>query len=55
MAEKNNRSAYAKFRCDADSIKVKTGRYRLNRVPVEKRLCESCKVIEYEFHALLQC
>ena len=34
-------SAYAKFRCGVAPLKIETGRYGVNRVPVEERLCEA--------------
>ena len=48
-------SAYAKFRCGAAPIKIKTCRYDINRVPVEQRLCDEWNLIEDEFHVLMVC
>ena len=31
------------------------GRYGVNRVPVEKRLCEACNSVEDKFHVLMKC
>ena len=50
-----NRSAYAKFRCGVAPLKIETCRYGLNRIPVEERLCESCKVVEDEVHVMMVC
>ena len=36
-------------------IKIETCRYGLNRVPVEQRLCDECKLIVDEFHVLMVC
>ena len=36
-------------------FKIETHRYDLNRVPVNKRLCETCQVVEDESHVLLHC
>ena len=47
-----SRSAYAKFRNGVAPIKIDTGRYGANRVLVEERLCETCKVVEDEYHVL---
>ena len=33
---------------------IKTGTYRVNRVPVEERLCEICNSVEDEFHVLMK-
>lgn len=55
VTQKKYRSAYAKFRCGVAPIKIETGRYGLNRVPVEERLCEYCNVVEDEFHVIMQC
>ena len=53
--QKKYRSAYAKFRCGVAPIKIETCRYGLNRLPVAQRLCESCNVIEDEFHVIMNC
>ena len=47
--------AYAKFRCGGAPIKLETGRYGLNRVPVDQRLCEECNVVEDECHVIMYC
>ena len=49
------RSAYAKFRCGVAPIKLETGRYGLNRVPVHQRLREECNVVEDECHVIMYC
>ena len=36
-------------------IEIETGRYGVNRVPVEERLCEACNSVEDEFHVLMKC
>ena len=36
-------------------LKIETGRYGVNRVPVEERLCEICNSVEDEFHVLMKC
>ena len=36
-------------------LKIETGRYGVNRVPVEERLCEACNGVEGEFHVLIKC
>ena len=55
LIQKKYRSAHAKFRCGVAPIKLETGRYGLNRVPVEERLCEHCNLVEDEYHVLIQC
>lgn len=55
VTQKKYRSAYAKFRCGVAPIKVETCRYGLNRLPLEERLCETCNVIEDEFHVIMIC
>ena len=55
ITAKRYRSAYAKFRCGVASIKIETCRYGLNRVPVDQRLCETCNVVEDEFHVIMLC
>ena len=53
--QKKYRSAYAKFRFDVAPIKIETNRYGLQSVPVELRLCETCYVVEDEFHVVMEC
>ena len=53
IVHKKYRSAYAKFRCGVAPLKIETGRYGVNRVPVEERLCETCNSVEDEFHVLM--
>ena len=55
ITSKKYRSAYAKFRCGVAPLKIETCRYGLNRIPVEERLCESCQVVEDEFHVMMVC
>ena len=55
VAQKKYRSAYAKFRCGVAPIKIETGRYGVDRVPPEARLCMQCSRIEDEFHVIMQC
>ena len=46
---------YAQFRRGVAHLKIETGRYGVNRVPVEGRLCETCNRVEDEFHVLMKC
>ena len=55
IIQKKYRSAYARFRCGVAPIKLETGRYGQNRLPVDQRLCESCGVVEDEYHVLMDC
>ena len=55
IVHKKYRSAYAKFRCGVAPLKIETGRYGSNRVPVEERLCEACNSVKDEFHVLMKC
>ena len=52
---KKYRSAFAKFKCGVAPNKIETCRYGINRIPVNKRLCESCESVEDEYHVLMQC
>ena len=36
-------------------IKLEIGRYGLNRVPVDQRLCEECNVAKDECHVIMYC
>ena len=54
IAQKKYRSAYAKFRCGVAPIKIETGRYGVNRVPPEARLCMQC-TIESKMNFMLLC
>ena len=50
------RSALAKFRCGVAPIRIETGRYGSNRIPVNERVCFYCtNEDEYEFHVLMKC
>ena len=55
IIQKKYRSAYAKFRCRVAPIKLETVRYGQNRIPIDQRLCESCGVVEDEYHVLIEC
>ena len=55
ITQKRYRSAYAKIRCGVAPIKLETCRYGLNRMPVDQRLCESCNVVEDEYHVIMHC
>ena len=55
IIQKKYRSAYAKFRCGVAPIKLESGRYGQNFLPVDQRLCESCGVVEDEYHVLMDC
>ena len=55
VAQKKYRSAYVKFRCGVAPIKIETGRYGVNRIPPEARLCMQCSRIEDEFYVIMQC
>ena len=39
----------------SESELMLTGRYGQNRLPVDQRLCESCGVVEDEYHVLMDC
>ena len=41
--------------CVVAPLKIESGRYGLNRLPVEQRLCEECHVIEDEYHVIMNC
>ena len=43
------------FRYVVATIKIETCRYGLNRVPVHQRVCETCNVMEDEFHVNMLC
>ena len=49
------KEAYAKFRCGLAPIIIETCRYGLQRVSVEQLLCETCHVVEDEFHVVMGC
>ena len=55
ITQKRYWSAYAIFRCGVAPIKLKPCRYGLNCMPVDQRLCESCKVVEDECHEIMHC
>ena len=53
ITAKRYRSTYAKLSCGVAPIKIETCRYGLNRVPVDQRVCETCNVVEDEFHVMV--
>ena len=55
LTQKKYRSAYSKFRCRVAPIKLKTCRNGLNRLLVAERVCETCDVVEDEWHVIMQC
>ena len=50
---RKERSFMAQLRLGILPLAIETGRYR--NVPLEERLCESCRIIEDEKHFLLHC
>ncbi len=50
-----HRQALAKFRCSAHHLAIETGRHQKPKIPVEKRLCSICNVLEDEQHHLIAC
>ena len=50
---RTHRAAFSKFRCGVAPIRLETGRYE--GLPVDRRLCQFCGVIENESHVLLYC
>ena len=45
-----------KFRVSCHNLAIETGRYhKPSSLPVEQRLCPTCKEIEDEIHLLCQC
>ena len=55
IIQKKYRSAYEKFRCGVAPIKLETGHFGQKRLPVDQRLCESCGVVQDEYHVLMDC
>ena len=55
IIQKKYRSVYAKFRCGVAPIKLESGRYSLNHVPVVQRMCEECNVVEDVCHVIMYC
>ncbi len=50
-----HRQALAKFRCSSHHLAIETGRHQKPKLPVEKRLCSECNVLEDEMHHLINC
>lgn len=57
VINKSNRSALAKFRCGVAPLRIETGRYGRNRIPVHQRTCTLCNStnVEDESHVILKC
>ena len=49
------RTAVARFRTSCHSLAIETGRYTRPLLPPEKRVCQTCEVMEDEKHFLLNC
>ena len=49
------RNAMIKFRTSSHKLEIEKGRHACPKIPVEKRLCKICNVIESEMHFLLHC
>ena len=56
VTNEKHRSALSQFRCSSHHLAIETGRWRKPRpIPKQLRICRLCKVIEDEFHFIVQC
>ena len=55
LKNKKYQAAFSRFRAGSHTLEIERGRYMNPRVPVDKRLCLTCGVIEDEVHFLLNC
>ena len=49
------RIAISKIRTSSHKLEIERGQYTRLITPIEKRICHLCKVVEDEFHFMLQC
>ena len=49
------RITISKIRTSSHKLEIERGRYTRPITPIEKRICHLCKVVEDEFHFMLQC
>ena len=49
------RKVITRWRLSNFKLAIETGRYRRPKVERERRLCETCLVVEDEHHAIFQC
>ncbi len=47
--------AISKFRCSAHHLAIETGRHQKPKIPVDDRICLTCKTLEDEQHHLIHC
>ena len=49
------RNAMIRFRASSHNLEIEKGRHMHPKIPLDKRLCKICKVVEDEMHFLLHC
>ena len=49
------RIAFSKIRTSSHKLEIERGQYTRPITLIEKRICHLCKVVEDEFHFMLQC
>ncbi len=55
MTKFDSRKYFTKLRISAHDLLIECGRYRQLKLPVEDRLCTSCKDIDDEVHFVMAC
>jgi hypothetical protein len=57
IVNRAHRAALAKFRCGVAPLRLETGRFGRNRLPVNERICTLCNgnEVEDECHVIVRC
>ena len=50
-----HRIAFSRLRCSSHHLAVETGRWRSNPLPINRRICSSCRVLDDEIHFVVDC
>ena len=50
-----HRVALTRLRCSSHHLAIETGRWRKPPVPTEERRCQLCRIVEDEYHLVVQC
>ena len=50
-----HRIAFSRLRYSSHHLAVETGRWRSNPLPINRRICSSCRVLDDEIHFIVDC
>ena len=55
VQNEEHRIALTRFRCSSHHLAIETGRWRKPPIPIGERRCRLCRVVEDEYHMIVQC